>query len=365
MTQTYDMTINRLPVRTWNRLNMNGTVLRGLEGGQEGPVLDCVPEDIQSGGAKLSPLSTGMGGDMDTLLDGCRIPARRYLCPSGRADGAPLRLTFPAMRGARRLNRVEILAETGGELTVLMDLTDETDGDAPAGESGAASLLGLQTRILARKDARVRLVQVIRPGQADVCLNDVGVRCEAGARVQILQLVLRSTRLCLGCRGELLGEQSSLEADTGYLLRGDDRLDMNYEAVHLGAKTTSRMDVSGSLRDRAFKLFRGTIDFQKGASGASGDEKEDVLLLDDGVVNQTIPLILCSEEDVQGNHGATIGRLSGELLFYLQSRGISLADARELMARSRMDALCERIPDERLRQSVKNDLEGGERHENH
>ena len=40
------------------------------------------------------------------------------------------------------------------------------------------------------------------------------------------------------------------------------------------------------------------------AKGAKGDELEDVLLLDDGVQNQTIPLILCAEEDVEGNHGA-------------------------------------------------------------
>ena len=42
-----------------------------------------------------------------------------------------------------------------------------------------------------------------------------------------------------------------------------------------------------------------------------------MLLLSNDVVNQTIPLILCAEEDVEGNHGATIGKLDDELLFYL------------------------------------------------
>lgn len=46
-----------------------------------------------------------------------------------------------------------------------------------------------------------------------------------------------------------------------------------------------------------------------------GNEKEDVLLLDDTIVNQTIPLILCNEEDVEGNHGATIGKLDEERCF--------------------------------------------------
>ena len=77
----------------------------------------------------------------------------------------------------------------------------------------------------------------------------------------------------------------------------------------------------GVLRDQAFKLFRGTIDFKAGSAGSEGEEQEDVLILGDDAVNQTIPLILCAEEDVQGSHGATIGRLDDELLFYLCSTG--------------------------------------------
>ena len=55
------------------------------------------------------------------------------------------------------------------------------------------------------------------------------------------------------------------------------------------------MQAGGVLRDHAFKLYRGTIDFKWGAKGAVGNEKEDVLLLSNDVVNQTIPLILCAE----------------------------------------------------------------------
>ena len=56
--------------------------------------------------------------------------------------------------------------------------------------------------------------------------------------------------------------------------------------------------------------------------GAKGDEKEDVLLVGDNMVNQTIPLILCAEEDVEGNHGASIGKLDENMLFYAATRGI-------------------------------------------
>lgn len=49
----------------------------------------------------------------------------------------------------------------------------------------------------------------------------------------------------------------------------------------------------------------------------------------DNVVNQTIPLILCAEEDVEGNHGASIGQLDEEMLFYLSSRGMSAESAQQ------------------------------------
>ena len=74
-------------------------------------------------------------------------------------------------------------------------------------------------------------------------------------------------------------------------------------------------------------------------------EVQDQLLLGDGVVNQTIPLILCGEEDVEGNHGATIGRLDEKMLFYLASRGIPEEAARSLLARARIEAVVDLLPE--------------------
>ena len=160
-----------------------------------------------------------------------------------------------------------------------------------------------------------------------------------------------------GCQADLAGKESTMNADVGYLGRDSQRFDMNYVANHRGEKSRSRILAGGVLRDQAFKLFRGTIDFKFGAAGAEGEEKEDVLLLGDDVINQTIPLILCAEEDVQGNHGATIGRLDDELLFYLCSRGMSPEAASEMITRARLDAVCRKIGDEAAEQMVQDYLE--------
>ena len=135
-------------------------------------------------------------------------------------------------------------------------------------------------------------------------------------------------------------------------------MDMNLVALHTGKKTNSRMDAAGVLSEKATKIFRGTIDFRKGCAGSVGNEKEEVLLLDDTIVNQTIPLILCDEEDVEGNHGASIGKIDEELLFYLESRGIGEEEVYEMMAKAKINAICNKISEEETKSQVQEYLEG-------
>ena len=118
------------------------------------------------------------------------------------------------------------------------------------------------------------------------------------------------------------------------------------------------MDAAGVLSEKATKIFRGTIDFRKGCAGSVGNEKEEVLLLDDTIVNQTIPLILCDEEDVEGNHGASIGKIDEELLFYLESRGIGEEEVYEMMAKAKINAICNKISEEETKSQVQEYLEG-------
>ena len=195
-------------------------------------------------------------------------------------------------------------------------------------------------------------------GQEFVQLNDVGCELGVNASFELLQLQLGAKRIYNGVRTELLGEAADFKAAIGYYGRHGQAIDMNFIANHYGKKTTCEMTADGVLQSGAKKLYRGTIDFKNGCGGAVGDEKETVLLLSDDVVNQTIPLILCSEEDVQGNHGASIGKLDENLLFYLCSRGFSEQEAVDMMAKAKIDALCRRIDDEETVQLVQRYLEG-------
>ena len=65
-----------------------------------------------------------------------------------------------------------------------------------------------------------------------------------------------------------------------------------------------------------------------------------------------MPVILCDEEDVEGEHGATIGKLSGEMLFYMQTRGISEGTAKTLLSRAKIQAAADLIPDENVKNEI-------------
>ena len=155
----------------------------------------------------------------------------------------------------------------------------------------------------------------------------------------------------------LVGDGSDFQADMGYLAQKTQKLDMNTVVNHIGKKTTSRIQADGALKDSAEKLFRGTIDFKQGASESEGNEQENVILLGEDIVNRTVPLILCAEESVVGNHGATIGELDDDLLFYFESRGIDRKTAENMMARAALDRLIRLIDDETVRETAERQLE--------
>ena len=147
-------------------------------------------------------------------------------------------------------------------------------------------------------------------------------------------------------------KESVFNSNMGYLCRDDHSLDINYVSDHRGKKTEALMQFKGVLMDNASKTFRGTIDFKNGSSGSVGDEQEDALLLSEDVVNKTMPVILCQEEDVDGRHGATIGQLGEDILFYMQTRGIDEEEAKRIIIKARLESVARMIPDPEIMQKV-------------
>lgn len=178
---------------------------------------------------------------------------------------------------------------------------------------------------------------------------------ENGA-LDLLQVVVGKGDVYDGIWTELQKDHASLQAEIGYLLQNQQKFDVNLNVRHFGKVTESTIQADGTLMDAAEKIFRGTIDFVRGSADSVGAETEQVLLLGDDVVNKTIPVILCAEENVQGSHGAAIGELDEETLFYFGARGMDRTQAENTMARAKLEAKIQKIGDADIEQKVKTQL---------
>ena len=196
------------------------------------------------------------------------------------------------------------------------------------------------------ENSHVKLVLLLETAQNALLVHDLKVECGKNAVFELTTLLLGDGNAYSDNLVQLCGDKSGLVTEVGYIGKNSQLIDYNIAVNHFGKDTNSEITASGALMDSAKKTFRGTIDFKNGSSGSVGSETETVLMLGDDVVNKTVPLILCAEENVEGTHGATIGELDEATLFYFESRGIDKDTAQNIMARASAEKLIREMNDE-------------------
>ena len=155
----------------------------------------------------------------------------------------------------------------------------------------------------------------------------------------------------------LKGNYSSNSLNSIYLGKENQLFDLNYISELRGIKTNINIEAQGALKDKAVKHFKGTIDFKKGAKKAKGNENESCMLLSDTAKSLALPMLLCSEEDVEGNHSSSSGKTSEKELFYIMSRGFNTKEAMKLMVRARFNKILECIENEELKNEILNKVD--------
>lgn len=363
MEKLENMTINEIPSLTWNwmKLNRDKITLNGafcpaqaeiLNAGkgirvEEGSPSEATGLNFASGifNAKNPKLTDGHP-HFDFVTEDKNHPAEALFADSKysktvRITGKqekPLIINFS--KEESQANLTYIIAEENSESTVVFVY----EGNAPESI--------FRAKILAKENSKIHIAKVQLSGKESLHLDDTGVIARDGAEVRFTQLELGGRHVDSGLGVILEGYKSKFTSEVAYICKKDQLLDMNHIVYHTGKKSECQMKVNGTLLDGASKTYRGTIDFKKGCAGAKGNEIEEVLLLSPKAVNKSIPVILCDEEDVEGEHGATIGRLSKEVLFYMQSRGISEAEAEKIMSRAKIQAAASLLPDEDIKEKI-------------
>ena len=378
---SHAMTVNRLPMRTYRWLKMNTETMEMRDVSALSPIVSDPPEEVPEGvqvtrgvdragildlfqkeiteikqgdreaikpngdafvGSRQA-IPTGMGLRVDALMEQADIKADVYTVNAGAKPEKPLQIRFSPGNGSASLVRQVFHVKKDADVTILVDYyTHRTY------QGG----FGIQSYILAEEGARVRIVRVQMLGGGFTHFDDIGAVLHDNAHMELVRLEFGTDASYGGLACNLLGDNASFSCEVGYLARRKQTYDYNYIVTHRGDRTKSIMRFHGVLLDGAHKLLRGTIDFRAGATGADGEENEDALLLSEHAVNRTIPVILCQEEDISGHHGATIGQLSDDMLFYMQSRGFSEEEAKKLMIRAKIMRVANLLPEGDLKSHV-------------
>ena len=155
----------------------------------------------------------------------------------------------------------------------------------------------------------------------------------------------------------LLGDNCDNQLNTIYLGKEKQVFDLNYIGELRGKKSNIDIEVQGALKDTSKKHFKGTIDFKKGCKKATGNENEACMLLSDTAKSIALPMLLCSEEEVEGNHSSSAGKIGEKELFYIMSRGFELKEAMKLMVRARFNQILEKIENDELREEILQEID--------
>ena len=149
---------------------------------------------------------------------------------------------------------------------------------------------------------------------------------------------------------DLAGEGAQGRMSGFYFTDGTQHLDHDTQQNHLAPHTTSDLLFKGALKGKSRSVWQGMIYVAKGAQKTDGYQANRNLVLSDGARADSIPGLEILADDVRCTHGATVGKLEAEPLFYLKSRGIPQAEAEKIVVEGFFDPIFQRIPFEGVRE---------------
>lgn len=205
------------------------------------------------------------------------------------------------------------------------------------------------TRIVVGEGAELTLIKIQNNHLDSQFIDQTLTEIHDNGLLKVVDIQLGSKNMIINYDTNLKGYKSKCVYKSLYMAADDRGLDLSFTANHIGKKTQSDILGKGVLGGKAKKVFRGTLHFERGAVQSVGKEEEVVLLLSETVKSDSIPALMCSEDDVIGEHGASIGQLDENRLFYLMSRGLSEKEAKLLVISSSFKEVIEEMTDEDIK----------------
>jgi Fe-S cluster assembly protein SufD len=177
------------------------------------------------------------------------------------------------------------------------------------------------------------------------------------AHLNVVDIALGGHLARLRVEAMLEGPGSSADLKGLFFGTGDQAFDFRTLQDHVGPHTTSDLLFKGALQDRAKSVYVGVVRVEPEARGSSSNQANRNLLLSEKAQATSEPILEILNNDIlRCSHGATVGPVDPEHLFYLESRGIPHPIAERMLVQGFLGEVLDRIPVARVRDAVNQEL---------
>ncbi len=247
-----------------------------------------------------------------------------YLCHLSWADSRPM-ASHP---------RNLIIAEEGSQATIV---------EIYAGGGNETYLTNAVTEVIARPGALIDHYKIQQESGQSYHIASMDIQQDFQSRVSTLSVSLGASLARHEVRSSLNAEGAECTLNGLYMVTGRQHVDNQTSIEHLKPHGTSQELYKGILSGQSRGVFNGRILVKPDAQKTSARQTNKNLILSDGALINTKPLLEIFANDVKCNHGATIGRLDENQIFYLRSRGLDNTRARNLLTYAFASDLVRRI----------------------
>ena len=329
------MRLNETPVRTSNNFNINNIELdidipNNLKKFETVEIINencSICKDVTD-----TSLIYGTGLKVQNSNNNLKIVTE------GKNANVKLVYNFDA-NNLNLVNNIEILAEN--DLNLVIQYSSNTN--SRCFHNGIIKL---------KANANVNITIVNMLNELSDNFESIESIIENNAKVNYTIIDIGAKNSISNYYANALGKKCENNVKTIYLGTQNQLKDINYIVDINGQESSVDIDVQGTLKDESKKHFKGTIDFKKGCKKAKGNENEFCILLSDKAKSLALPMLLCTEDDVEGNHSTASGKVDNKDLFYIMSRGISYKDAIKLLVKAKFNQIIQTIKDEQLKQEI-------------
>lgn len=242
-------------------------------------------------------------------------------------------------------------------LVVLGEDAQATIIEEIAGTStGPNTMFGICELVLAER-AQLTYASLQQSGDRDRIFMTRRSRCGAQAQVRWAIAELGSALARTTLRSTLDHTGASAEITAVFLCDGQRHIDLSTNVDHIVGSTQSQTLVKSAATDHGQGRYYGNITIRADARGAQASLRDDTLLLSKDAHIDTIPALEIASNDVKAYHGATVGSIDPEELFYIVSRGIPRPQAERMITLGFFEPALERFPGNALRERIRTTLE--------